>query len=133
MARDLEAGLSPARIFWKSPWMERLSYTMRMRRFFSAGGVFMVGRIGRAGQVEDKGGTEAGAGAAHGERAAELPGGKRATVQAEAVAGLARGEAVREDAREVFGRDAHAVVAHGDLHTLRVAGERHGDLLVGAA
>src|ERR1051326_2510856 len=69
-------------------------------------------------QFEGEGGAPAVAFALDGEGAAHFPGGQRATVQAEAMAVLFGGEPVGENAGEIFGWDAHAVVGHRNPHLI---------------
>ena len=68
-----------------------------------------------------------------GEGAFHFPRGVGGGVQAEAVAVLAGGETVGENAGEVFGRNADAVVLHGEEHAAgRAALDPERDGLVGA-
>ena len=82
---------------------------------------------GGAGQVEREGGALAGARAGDGEGAAHLLGGEGAAMQAEAVAIFLGGEAVGENAGEVFRRDANAVVAHRDAKTVGSVSDADGE------
>src|SRR6185369_4952988 len=104
MARALSVTRSSARILLKSPWMERLSSTMRMRRFFSGGDIFMGGRVWFQRQLQGERGPVAGAVAVDGKRTADLLGRERAAVQAKAMAVRLGGEAVGENSRQVFRR-----------------------------
>src|ERR1700677_1914231 len=66
-------------------------------------------------EFQDEGGALAGAVAETAEGAAQLPGGDGAAVQAKAVAVGAGGEAVFEDAGQVFGWNADTIVRDGNL------------------
>ena len=89
----------------------------------------LVRRFGR--QIERESSALPWAVAVGGEGAAGFRRGERGAVQAEAVAVLLRGKAVREDAREIFLGDADAVVGHGNLHpAVAVDADADGDPLV---
>ena len=64
---------------------------------------------------------------------ADFPGGEGAGVEAEAVAVPAGGETVTEDAGEILGGNAHAVVDDGDVDPPVDAGNAHDDALVVAS
>src|SRR5258706_52341 len=83
--------------------------------FLSASGLLIGVLRGVTRQLEGKGGAGCRAVAGRGERAAQFPCRKSAAVQAEAVAGFAGGEAVAEDAGEVLGWNANAVINDGDF------------------
>src|SRR5260370_27015763 len=68
----------------------------------------------------------------NGEFAAQFFGGQRAAVEAEAVPVATGGEAVSEDAREMFRRNAHSVVLDLDKDLVRLArADADGEQLVG--
>src|SRR6185437_9637175 len=96
--------------------MAALSSMIRTRRLAVVCGLDMRGLRRAAGQFEHEGGAAAGSVALHAQRAAELLRRERAAVQAEAVPGGARGEAMAEQPRHVLRRDADAVVDDADAH-----------------
>jgi len=77
---------------------------------------------GGGGQFESEHGAAVGAVAVDSQAATEFAGGERAGMQAEAVPVAPRGKSEGEDAVEVFGGDAHAVVGDDKLHA--AGGER---------
>src|SRR3954467_14887724 len=67
-------------------------------------------------KLEDEARALADARTFNGQATAELFGGQRATMQAEAVAFLSRGKTVRKDPSEVFRSDPDAIVDHRNLN-----------------
>src|ERR1700674_72056 len=124
------------RILRKSSWIDGLSSMMRIRRFSGSqfkDWLFMNLLLRRDGKFERKGGAMARAGAVHVERATHGAGRDRSAVQSEAVAIFASSEAVRENAGEIFGGDAYAIIGYDDAHGALVGGgDGNGDALVRA-
>src|SRR5580658_10128435 len=95
-------------------------------RWVSSSGSSAMGRLRLGeGQRQGEGSPLAGSGTRALQRTAEVLGGQRAAVQAEAVAVFARREAVTEDALEVLRRYADAGIDDGHHH--RAIDRPHAD------
>src|SRR5579883_3165527 len=84
------------------------------------------------GQFQNERGAESRAFAVRHKRAANLPCGEGAAVQAEAVAVFSRGETKAENAREIFRGDSDAVIGNGNAQSLVAGGEADDELFVRA-
>src|SRR5665213_1915820 len=111
--------------------MAALSSMMRMRRMTKEAKLTTGMLQGNARQFEYEGGAASRPVTLGMQGAAKFLGCERATVQAEAVAGLTGGEAVSEQAVPVLGEDADTVVDDGDAHADRGAFYAQGDEFFG--
>src|ERR1700722_3055340 len=113
--------------------MDALSSMIRMRLLASGPELDMAGLRAGTWKLENEHGAAARPVAGHAQRAAEFLRGEGAAVQAEAVPVDAGREAVREQARHVFRRDAHTIVDDADAHPGRRRLDAQRDELVGFA
>src|SRR6185437_13851577 len=107
--------------------MARLS-SIISRRWVSSSGSSATGLLRLCErQCQGEGGPLAGSGTLGLQRTAEIFRRQRAAVQTEAMAALARSEAVTEDALEILRLDADAGIDHGDQHRAidRLHADRH--------
>src|SRR5580658_2142236 len=85
------------------------------RRFLASAKSFMCVLLYWARQFQGKFCALAKAAAENGQRTAHFPGRECAAMQAEPVAALAGGEAVIENARQIFGWNSNSVIKDGYL------------------
>src|SRR5580658_1947519 len=93
---------------------------MRMRRFATLGALSMDSIRRCVGQFQNERGAASRPLALSTQGSTQLLGCQCAAVQAEPVPGLARREAVIEEATHVLCGDTHTVVNDGDAHAVRV-------------